>query len=346
MMCCTVSGQGAGVAAAVSLRTDQPFAGLDVSAVQDELRRQRCASTDRAGTSSRVANPDAAAGRRPARPGADAAHGGTDGLSPCSGATRTLVGHPSHAGWPRPHRTEECVAPMVVARQRPGEEQPPSSGKRPPAPPTPIDPDRPTRADALRRIAAEVSGRQDLGSLFRDVIDESFALFGVDQAGLWTYDDSPTPLTLVAQRGLSEEIIAIVDTLPRDAQTAGMGALRERVVRVIDGDLSPTPPRLRTIYRRAGVRTICFVPIVFRDEPARPARALPHDRLRLDRRRDRPRPRLRRPHRDRHRQCPAGRLDADDGRAAAGDLRPRRPAQPAPGRRTASPRRSWPRPSR
>ena len=46
-----------------------------------------------------------------------------------------------------------------------------------------------------------------------------------------------------------------------------MGALRERVVRVIDGDLSPTPPRLRTIYRRAGVRTICFVPIVFRDVP-------------------------------------------------------------------------------
>ena len=156
---------------------------------------------------------------------------------------------------------------MVVARQRPGEEPPPSSGKRPPAPPTPIDPDRPTRADALRRIAAEVSGRQDLGGLFRDVIDESFALFGVDQAGLWTYDDSPTPLTLVAQRGLSEEIIAIVDTLPRDAQTAGMGALRERIVRVIDGDLSPTPPRLRTIYRRAGVRTICFVPIVFRDVP-------------------------------------------------------------------------------
>ena len=41
MMCCTVSGQGAGVAAAVSLRTGQPFDGLDVGLVQDELRRQR-----------------------------------------------------------------------------------------------------------------------------------------------------------------------------------------------------------------------------------------------------------------------------------------------------------------
>jgi ribulose 1,5-bisphosphate synthetase/thiazole synthase len=40
MMCCTVSGQGAGVAAAVSLRFDQPFAQLDVARVQAELDRQ------------------------------------------------------------------------------------------------------------------------------------------------------------------------------------------------------------------------------------------------------------------------------------------------------------------
>jgi ribulose 1,5-bisphosphate synthetase/thiazole synthase len=40
MMCCAVSGQGAGVAAAVSLKTGQGFAGLDVAKVQAELRRQ------------------------------------------------------------------------------------------------------------------------------------------------------------------------------------------------------------------------------------------------------------------------------------------------------------------
>jgi hypothetical protein len=40
MMCCTVSGQGAGVAAALSLREDQPFDRLDVRGVQQELRRQ------------------------------------------------------------------------------------------------------------------------------------------------------------------------------------------------------------------------------------------------------------------------------------------------------------------
>jgi hypothetical protein len=40
MMCCTVSGQGAGAAAAVSLRTDDTFHSLDVRLVQAELERQ------------------------------------------------------------------------------------------------------------------------------------------------------------------------------------------------------------------------------------------------------------------------------------------------------------------
>ena len=40
MMCCAVSGQGAGVAAAVSIKTGKPFSSLDIQAVQAELRRQ------------------------------------------------------------------------------------------------------------------------------------------------------------------------------------------------------------------------------------------------------------------------------------------------------------------
>ena len=40
MMCCAVSGQGAGTAAAVAALTDQAFDRLDVAAVQRELRRQ------------------------------------------------------------------------------------------------------------------------------------------------------------------------------------------------------------------------------------------------------------------------------------------------------------------
>ena len=40
MMCCAVSGQGAGVAAAVSLSRDEPFDRLNIGAVQKELARQ------------------------------------------------------------------------------------------------------------------------------------------------------------------------------------------------------------------------------------------------------------------------------------------------------------------
>jgi hypothetical protein len=40
MMCCAVSGQGAGVAAVVSLQHNQPFDRIDIGKVQAELRRQ------------------------------------------------------------------------------------------------------------------------------------------------------------------------------------------------------------------------------------------------------------------------------------------------------------------
>jgi len=40
MACCAVSGQGAGVAAAIAVKTGQSFEQLDIAAVQAELRRQ------------------------------------------------------------------------------------------------------------------------------------------------------------------------------------------------------------------------------------------------------------------------------------------------------------------
>jgi len=40
MMCCAVAGQGAGAAAAISVKSGADFAEVDVGAVQQELRRQ------------------------------------------------------------------------------------------------------------------------------------------------------------------------------------------------------------------------------------------------------------------------------------------------------------------
>ncbi len=131
------------------------------------------------------------------------------------------------------------------------------------AEPTVGSPD--SRSDALRRIAAEVSGREDVGRLFETVIDSAFTLFGVEWAGLWTHDDGPKALHLAAQRGLSPEMLGAIADLPRGSSTAGMTAIRERRVTVLDGDLVGTIPALRTIYQKAGIRTVCFVPLVFRE---------------------------------------------------------------------------------
>jgi hypothetical protein len=40
MMCCAVAGQGAGVAAAVSIKTKRTVATVDIAGVQAELKRQ------------------------------------------------------------------------------------------------------------------------------------------------------------------------------------------------------------------------------------------------------------------------------------------------------------------
>jgi hypothetical protein len=40
MMCCAVSGQGAGTAAAIAVKQDQSFDRIDLGLVQAELRRQ------------------------------------------------------------------------------------------------------------------------------------------------------------------------------------------------------------------------------------------------------------------------------------------------------------------
>ena len=140
-----------------------------------------------------------------------------------------------------------------------------SRAARPPdRPHRDLDRVAPTRADALRRIAAEVSGQHDLAGIFDDVIDEAFGLFGVDRAGLWLYDPSArSPLRLGAHRGLSAEIISAIEAIPHDASTAGMAALRERRVHVLDRAMRRTSPELRHVYRSIGVRSVCYVPLVF-----------------------------------------------------------------------------------
>src|SRR6187200_802839 len=124
---------------------------------------------------------------------------------------------------------------MALAHQRPAIEARAPGSPRDAARPRVNAPAGPTRADALGRIASKVSGRRDVARLFDDIIDEAFGLFGVDRAGLWLYErNAAHALSLGAERGLSAEIIDAISTLPPDAPTTGMDALRRGRVRVLD----------------------------------------------------------------------------------------------------------------
>jgi diguanylate cyclase (GGDEF)-like protein len=124
-------------------------------------------------------------------------------------------------------------------------------------------------ADALRHLAAEVSGQLDLGALFPQVVAEAIRLFGLTRMGAWLYAaDRRLPFTLAAQRGLSDELLDWVATLTADAPAAGLQAIRARTVLTIaDARVDTVTAEARRIYANNGIRSLCFAPMVFRDEP-------------------------------------------------------------------------------
>ncbi|HEX7471878.1 MAG TPA: diguanylate cyclase [Candidatus Limnocylindrales bacterium] len=122
-----------------------------------------------------------------------------------------------------------------------------------------------TRAQALRRIASEISGKLDLQTVFGAVLDDAAGLFRNELSGLWLLQPGTHPLVLAAHRGLSQEMRDTVAQLTQASGTMGLRAIRERRIRVIRPDQATHRP-IREAYRAAGIETICFVPIIFRDE--------------------------------------------------------------------------------
>jgi len=124
-------------------------------------------------------------------------------------------------------------------------------------------------AEALRRLASEVSGQIDLETLFADVAADAMDLFGLARIGLWLYHaDRHHPLSLAAQHGLSEEVLGWVSTLGADAHSAGLTAIRTRDVVTLEDTLTDTPTDdVRDLYARNGIRSVCFAPMIFRGDP-------------------------------------------------------------------------------
>jgi diguanylate cyclase (GGDEF)-like protein/excisionase family DNA binding protein len=146
-------------------------------------------------------------------------------------------------------------APPVAARD------PAASGE--PAPVVGIG------GDALQRLASELSGSDDVTTLFDDVLDDAVRLFTADRVGLWLWHpDRVRPLELVAARDIPSAIVDFIGALDQTSETAGVRAIRAGQVSVLlDADDPAVPPELAELYRYNGIATACFVPLVFRGVP-------------------------------------------------------------------------------
>jgi diguanylate cyclase (GGDEF)-like protein len=123
--------------------------------------------------------------------------------------------------------------------------------------------------DALRRIASELSGSSSQQPVFEEVLDHSIRLFHADRAGLWLWHpEEEHPLELVASREFPAAIQERVRAATKDSNLAGFEALRRETVIVFkDAADSKLTPEMRELYAEFGIRSLCFVPAVFRGEP-------------------------------------------------------------------------------
>ena len=128
---------------------------------------------------------------------------------------------------------------------------------------------RPTGADALRRLASELSGADALQPVLEEVLDNSEGLFHADRSGLWLWHpDKEHPLELVASREFPKAIEQRVTAATQDSELAGFEALRrEGVIVYRDADDPAITAEMRKLYAASGIKSVCFVPAVFRGKP-------------------------------------------------------------------------------
>jgi diguanylate cyclase (GGDEF)-like protein/excisionase family DNA binding protein len=127
----------------------------------------------------------------------------------------------------------------------------------------------PASADALRRLASELSGSETLQRIFDEALANSQAVFHADRAGLWLWHPTREhPLELVARRHFPDDIAERVTRATADSKLAGFEALRrESVLTYADAADPRVTPEMREVYARNGIASLCFVPAIFRGAP-------------------------------------------------------------------------------
>ena len=126
-----------------------------------------------------------------------------------------------------------------------------------------------TGTAALRRIASELSGTDELEHVFEEVLDDAIRLFELDRAALWLWDPSHEPvMELAAGRRVPPELQRRVVEIARGFDDKTLRLLRAGTALVLrDTGKSKFPAEIRNLYEKLGIETICVVPAVFRHEP-------------------------------------------------------------------------------
>jgi diguanylate cyclase (GGDEF)-like protein len=122
-----------------------------------------------------------------------------------------------------------------------------------------------SRAIDLQRTIAGVSPDLELDDVLRDVVAGGRSLFGADLAGLWLLGEGEHPLRLAAHEGVGQELLDAVALITRRDDMTGVRAVPERGPVIIEQP--ELAPHFGAIFRRLGVRTVAYVPLVFRAEP-------------------------------------------------------------------------------
>ncbi|MFN8628750.1 MAG: EAL domain-containing protein [Chloroflexota bacterium] len=134
--------------------------------------------------------------------------------------------------------------------------------------PTPLPTTRPdasvSRHLAVQRIVGGIGPDTSLETVVRDILAGAQSLFGAEVAGLWLLGEGEHPLQLAAHEGLGKELIDAFSRITRRDDLTGVRTVVERGAVVIEQP--EYEPHFGEIFRRMGVRTVTFVPLVSGDE--------------------------------------------------------------------------------
>ena len=127
----------------------------------------------------------------------------------------------------------------------------------------------PTGTAALRRIASELSGTDELQHVFEDVLDDAIRLFQLDRAAIWLWNPGHEPaLEMAAGRNVPPELRRRAAEIASGFDENALETFRAGTALVYrDSGAATLPPEIRSLYAKLGIMSICVVPAVFRHEP-------------------------------------------------------------------------------